>query len=153
MFAVAHFAQCEAHIEHAAAVHRALEDLLQGTLSSLDPDRTVGDTLPSGAASAPSVDSLDAIEVELAHEEELSRPALVKKAVRLHLDTLVLNRLLGPAATSSTWDSRTIRLRSIRGVINERVRHDSRGCTCAEKSEPSNNQMQRTALGPTGRRR
>jgi len=78
-------------------------------------------------------DSLDAIELELALEED---KLALRDAARLAIllaadDDMVMKPLLGPWAERSRWDPKTIRTRSVRAVINERVRH-SGGCVCAE---------------------
>ena len=99
----------------------------------LDLDRTIADLLPqSMGRRSGRADSLDAIELELALEED--KPALrdaARLAILLAADEMVMKPLLGPWAERSRWDPKTIRTRSVRAVINERVRH-SGGCVCAE---------------------
>jgi hypothetical protein len=80
----------------------------------------------------------------VALEEELGDPDVVNLALRQVADESVMKRLLGAAVQTSHWDAATIWVRSIRGVINERVRHRG-GCTCGET--PSNNKMQQTRHG------
>ena len=77
-------------------------------------------------------DSLDAIELELALEEDkLALRDAARLAILLAADDMVMKPLLGPWSERSRWDTRTIRMRSVRGVINERVRH-SGACVCAK---------------------
>jgi len=90
---------------------------------------------------------LDAVERQLALEEELGDRDLVKLALLQVADESVTKRLLGPALETSHWDAATIWVRSIRGIINERVRHCG-GCKCGDA--PSNNKMQLTRSGHLG---
>lgn len=132
-FAEAYFAGCGEHTRQAMAVHHALERMASKPLRDVDPDVPVGDLLPVDW-SAPSrpIDSLDALEREMALEAELG-PAQVEGERAGLADARVMKVLLGPAISSCTWESSTIRLRSIRGIINERVRHAPQACTCAER--------------------
>jgi hypothetical protein len=88
---------------------------------------------PAHRREAGRPDSLDAIELELALEEDkLALRDAARLAIRLAANDMVMKPPLGPwAAERSRRDPRTIRMRSVRGVINERVRH-SGGCVCAE---------------------
>jgi hypothetical protein len=49
-----------------------------------------------------------------------------------------MKALLGHGADESSWDPSTIWVRSVRGVINERVKLHKRGCRCTVA--PSNNE-------------
>jgi hypothetical protein len=75
-------------------------------------------------------DPLDRIEFAMAVEEEQGSmsdqemDAVIKDFSRTEH---VFNTLLGFVA--STWDPATIWVRSIRTIVNERVRHRG-GCTC-----------------------
>ena len=87
---------------------------------------------PAHRREAGRPDSLDAIELELALEEDkLALRDAARLAILLAADEMVMKPLLGPWAERSRWDPKTIRTRSVRAVINERVRH-SGGCVCAE---------------------
>lgn len=143
-FAAKHFSGCDTHRQHAEAVHAGLEHLTGRALKELDPETVVAEILPAPRASGShgeargAVDSLDAVELQLALEAELGKQELVKQALGQHLAAHALKALLGPAAERTTWDPATIRLRSVRGIINERVRHTGT-CTCAESGASSNN--------------
>lgn len=159
-FAAKYFAACHAHTEHAQAVHAGLEQLLGRRIEQLDPDALVSEILDRGGAGSTrghgaDNDFLDAIELKLALEEELTPPeqagrALaqaseqVKRALAQALAERTLKALLGAAARHTTWDAATIRHRSVRGIINERVRYAA-GCTCAERGAPSNDEMHLTS--------
>jgi hypothetical protein len=143
-FAVTHFATCEAHRAHARAVHDQLEALAKHDLLSLAPDDTIADVLGHSHGGDPEAgDSLDRVELQMALEEELSNRELVSRALHTWNAEQVLARLLDKQRPFSQWDPRTVWSRSVRGIVNERVRY-SGGCTCAPISAPSNNQMQRT---------
>jgi hypothetical protein len=137
------FPMCEAHRREAAAVYGALEQMGRSLVKQVDLDVTIADCLPKLFANRQPVgDSLDVIEHQLAAEAE--RGHLTQSAL-LHLaDESVMKPLLGPAAQTSRWNPSTIWMRSVRGVINERVRH-SGACNCGHT--PSNNKMQRTSHG------
>jgi hypothetical protein len=143
-FADTYFAGCPAHRREAQATFEALEQVAGRVLLALDADATVGAVLGSRDATPPA-DSLDVIEAQMALEEELARPTHMAEGFWMARADKVVRSLLGPAAQQSTWEPDTIWLRSVRGVVNERVRHRE-GCTSAEAGTPSNKQMQRTRL-------
>jgi hypothetical protein len=144
-FAVTHFGACDAHRSHAQTVYEQLDKLAKGRgVSSLAPDDTIAEVL--GHISDDdrlAGDSLDRVELQMALEEELSHTELVRRAVDARIAEHVLDTLLGPLRQANHWDPQTVWLRSVRGIVNERVRH-SGGCTCAPIDAPSKNQMQRT---------
>jgi hypothetical protein len=143
--AARHFPACEAHRREAAAIYLALDRMHPTSLHQLNIDMTIGELLPQLMSSRrPALDSLEAIELQMAVEEELDPRDLAKLAVAQVAEESVMQALLGAAAENSKWDARTIWVRSVRGVINERVRHAD-DCACAEA--PSNNEMQRTRHG------
>ena len=146
-FAATHFAGCSAHLIQAEAVHEQLAILAKSEALTVAPDDRIADLL-GHSASIPddAVDSLDRVELEMALEEELLQPELVKGAVGASSAEHTLATLLGPWRPYCPWDPETVWLRSVRGIINERVRH-SGGCYCAPISAPSNNKMQRTSHG------
>ena len=101
-------------------------------LDRLDPDLTVADLLPKLMANrSGGIDSLEAIELQMAleAEEKMAARDLDRLAAREVADEKLMNTLLGPWTPHSRWDPRTMWVRSLRGVINERVRH-SGGCVC-----------------------
>src|SRR5262245_20817112 len=131
-FAEAHFGGCAEHTRQALAVHRSLERISRQPMRDLDPDLPIGSFLPPSArAQSEPVDSLDAVELAMALEAEFAPTQLVAKPQQL-ADTRVMMAMLGDAISSCTWDASTIRLRSMRGIINERVRHAPNECTCVE---------------------
>jgi hypothetical protein len=126
------FPACPAHRREAGAVCRALGDMRGKPLDRLDLDLTVAELLPELMASRSSgIDSLEAIQLQMAleAEEKMEARDIVRLAAREVADEKVMNPLLGRWARHSGWDPRTIWVRSLRGVINERVRH-SGGCVC-----------------------
>jgi hypothetical protein len=133
-----YFRGCRKHAEEASAVFLAVEQLCGSDLADLDPEAALRDVLPEQTF---HFDSLEAVELELALEEELKHEDLVKMAIRRHMDETIMKALLGPAAAACSWDPRTIWARSARGVINERVRLQAGDCVC---SGPSNDKMQPT---------
>jgi acyl carrier protein len=127
-FAERYFASCEAHRQEAAAVHAAIEFLSQAEQVNLNPETSIAEILESVPNdSPPGMDSLDVVEFVVTIEEECGREipgdtdALRKWAV--------FGSLLGPNVNRSTWTGDTLQARSVRGVVNERVR--LRGdCSC-----------------------
>jgi len=140
-FAVAHFRGCEAHVHEAAVVHAALERICGVTFAALDPETTIRELAPAGEAVARLVprDSLELVELQLA-AEEASAPEMLR-ALHSLAGAAVMKAVLGPAALVTSWDPATVLARSVRGVINERVRHAG-NCTCGEA--PSNKELKLT---------
>jgi hypothetical protein len=130
-FAEAHFRGCEAHLHEAAAVHAALERICGVTFAALDPETTIRELAPSGDALARLVprESLELVELQLAAKQALA-PELLR-ALRSLAGAAVMKGVLGPVALVTSWDPSTVWARSVRGVINERVRHAGK-CTCEE---------------------
>src|SRR5262245_21691315 len=135
-FGCANFSGCDVHEREAAATHDVLERLARRQLSGLDPDAQLLDVLewaadPRGLPEAP--DSLDLVELLMALEEEFGTD-LVPGESELSMATwrlAVRNALLGVAAASSSWGADHIWARSVRGIVNERVRWAQAECTCA----------------------
>src|SRR5262245_24025304 len=145
-FARSHFDTCATHAHEAAAVFVVVESIGRSPLPGLDPDAAIRDILPRhGVEPGPAQDSLDALELRLAVEEEHRFRDLAALAVAQLENQDIMKALLGPGADLSSWDPSTIWVRSVRGVINERVRLFTRACTCS--AAPSNNEMQRTKHG------
>ena len=140
-FALTHFRGCEAHVQEAAVVHAALERICGRTFAALEPEATIAELAPSGEAIARRVraDSLALVELQLAAEAALT-PELLRALGSL-AGAAVMKELLGRVAAVTSWDPATVLARSVRGVINERVRHTGK-CTCGEA--PSNKEMQLT---------
>ena len=129
-FARSHFPACAVHVEEAAAVFTAIEAMNRGPVGSADPDIPLAQLVPDIARSAPSQgDSLDALERRMAIEAELGPSELTAVAIAQLADESVAKPLLGPAWGRSRWDPGTIWSRSLRGVVNERVRYRG-GCSC-----------------------
>ena len=127
-FANRYFAGCCAHIDEAAGAHRALELLSREQLSDLDPDSSIREVLERGT---PPADSLDTVEFGMKLEEEIG--ASIPSSDDAIWESLLLRVLLGPSAMRTTWDSATLPARSVRGVIDERVRLRS-GCACGQRA-------------------
>ena len=130
--AARHFPACAAHRREAAAVYLALGQIRPAPVNQADLDLTIGELLPHLTADRrPGHDSLAAIELQMALEEELGARDIVTLVAPALAAEKIMEQMLGSAAESSQWDASTIWMRSLRGVINERVRH-SLGCACGE---------------------
>ncbi len=123
-FARAHFGPCRIHLREARAVHAALEKMCHRTLASLDPEATIRDLLPLAEPRVKGTRRLRSTDLS-----GLTVRAVRDLVVELLADESVMKPLLGPAHSATRWDPSTIWARSVRGVINERVRHQQ-GCTC-----------------------
>jgi hypothetical protein len=125
-----HFPGCAVHCEEAAAVYTTVESLNGGRIGSDDPDIPLAQLVPEMARRALSQgDSLDVIENQMALEAELASSELTSLALAELADESVVKPLLGSAWGRSRWDPGTIWSRSLRGVVNERVRYRG-GCSC-----------------------
>jgi hypothetical protein len=124
------FPACACHAQAANAVHRAVEQLTGTRHPTLSLDETVAEALGhAGTGLYPGLDSLATVEVALAVEEEygLSSADALDDATAHR----ILAILLGPAAKASSWDARTVWVRSIRAIINARVGRDA-ACLCSK---------------------
>jgi hypothetical protein len=129
-FAVSHFPACTVHAEEATAVFTTFEALNRRPVHSADPDIPLAQLVPDLARNAPSQgDSLEALERTMAIEAELGAADSTAVAIAELADESVAKPLLGPAWGRSRWDPGTIWSRSLRGIVNERVRHRG-GCSC-----------------------
>jgi acyl carrier protein len=135
-FAAAYFNDCEAHAREARAVYEAVMRLRRDTMEKLDADAAVEVVLGASPGFLPGADSLDVVEQLMAIEEEIGPQTFdaEREPARSLISDAVFRVLLGPASARSQWNSATIWVRSIRGVINERVRWEG-GCTCAQSSD------------------
>jgi len=138
-FAQKHFQSCEAHSVQAAAVHGSLEFLCRTRLGEVSPDTTVSEVLgdraesmrrwfESGRKPSDAASLLITLQLTPAPREASSIP--------INADTwtgIIFRQLMGPFAKRTTWTADTIWTRSVRGVINERVRWSGH-CTCGERS-------------------
>jgi hypothetical protein len=125
-FASAHFGSCPQHMREAVAVHRGLERLCGKPLDNLDPEVTIGDLLPGSQVKVAS---------RIEEHQTLGQVLRSRELVTLALGQLagqkILDALLGSTAKRSSWDPHTVWSRSVRGVVNERVKHGGR-CSCVE---------------------
>jgi hypothetical protein len=118
-------------------VHRAVE-LLGKKQVNLDSEATIAELIGGAVRlntlnlNAVFVEELAVLEAEQAGRGDVDRQGLLHEAV----SALVLRELLGAAAKRTTWDPRTVWARSVRGVINERVRWQE-GCMCARVGRPT----------------
>src|SRR5678809_848939 len=111
-FARNHFAGCQAHTHEASAVHMALESMCGSPLADLNPDAVIRDVLPKyGVHPGTARDSLDAIELRLAIEEEHRARDLAALALVRVANENAMKALLGPRADKSSWDPATIWVR------------------------------------------
>jgi hypothetical protein len=138
-FAMQHFCACDMHQAEAIAVYNALEHLCERELPAIEPAKLVREILTAPTRLTPSVSDsnfgtnpLDCIEFAMAVEEEqgsMSDQEMDDVMKHFSKTEHVFNTLLGSVAGASTWDPATIWVRSIRTIVNERVRHRG-GCTC-----------------------
>jgi hypothetical protein len=137
-FAAHYFAAaCSVHRAEAISVYEALHRLCRRELPTIGPDTSVREILPAPARVPPSLsdfgsitDPFDRIEIAMAAEEEqgsMSDEEMDDIMKDFSRTEHVFNTLLDSVAT--TWDPATIWVRSIRMIVNERVRHRG-GCTC-----------------------
>jgi hypothetical protein len=126
------FGACAAHRREARSVHRALEQLAKHALPDLDPEATLAELLPAarGVLSAIRHDAVTSRDHYVTLAQAVSKGAIVREALQRHLAERIRTSLLGPAAARSTWQAHTLGARSVRGVVNERVRWLG-GCQCA----------------------
>ena len=142
-FASTHFGSCRGHCREAVAVHRALESLCGGAFDNLDPEVRIGELLPGNQATGPyRIETYQALGQTLRAREVVPR-AIEQFAAQLTIAVerlparRLMNALLGSTARHSTWDPQTIWSRSVRGVVNERVKHTG-DCSCVEgRSRPT----------------
>jgi hypothetical protein len=136
-FATAHFGSCARHRREAVAVHEALEEFCPVPLDEVDPEVSIGELLAS---------KLRPLLLRLRGRHPL-RARQATRTVRRSREFVRLamgqwgaesikKALLGSRARRSTWDADTMLLRSVRGVINERVKH-SGDCSCEERGRPT----------------
>jgi hypothetical protein len=133
-----HYPGCRAHASQAAAVFRAIQRISRQDEARILPDETVAGLFgePGLLNSRPAfMDPIEATQLLLALEAELERHLSDEEATRVLWATALFESLLGPAAKESSWTPETIWTRSIRGIINERVRclEENAPCTCGER--------------------
>ena len=91
-----------------------------------DPNASIAEVL-RGTASHVG-DSLDAVEFVMVIEDETGVSIRDDEA----WESVVFRVLVGPGAMRTTWDCETLPARSIRGIIEERVRLRD-DCACGQK--------------------
>ncbi|SRR5581483_4920692 len=138
-FAERNFPRCAAHRSAAVAVHRGIERLCGRGIPSIELQMLVREILPPPARlpqmTAPieySETPLDRMEMGVAIESEYRSMTERETLELLNAITrteYVFERLLGRSAHDCTWLPTTIWSRSIRSIVELRVRH-SGGCTC-----------------------
>jgi hypothetical protein len=144
-FASAHFGSCPDHQREAIAVHRVLEDRCDGRIDCLDPDVTIAEFFSSRIGAALRASILARIDQHQSlapgararsrERVKLMRPLLAE--ARRKAAARLMAALLGPTARQSTWDPQTIWSRSIRGVVNERVRYAGHDSCVEARSRPT----------------
>ena len=127
------FPVCAVHAQEAAAVHDVLERLARRQLPELDPEATIGEVVvpPTQRRSLQGLTlrEVAALVVELEFKYGITALPRADDFVGDAYGAAVLRALLGPAAQSSTWTGESIWPRSVRSIINERVRCRT-GCVC-----------------------
>ena len=141
-FAETYFSGCAAHRREAEGAFEALEDLTGRALLAVTADIPVGAVVAPSVSAAHAEDTADDVELQMAVEEEFGDSSLAQEALDVARADHVLRTLLGPATEHNTWDPETVWLRSLRGIVNERVRHRG-GCTCAEAERPGRKALPR----------
>ena len=134
-FAETYFGGCTAHTAAAEALYRALEELRHAD-TQLQPEATVAEAVMGSpdeprpesvfADAQKTTDLLGVVEKVVAADWPYDSP---QDAFRDVVARRVMESLLGPAARASTWTPRTVWVRSVRAIVNERVRHAG-GCSC-----------------------
>ena len=124
---------CRVHAQEAAAVYEVLERLAGCQLPELDPKATIGDfvTPPSQRRSLEGLTlrEVAALVIELEAKWGITTLPRADDFAGDAYGAAVLRALLGPAAQGCTWTGESIWPRSVRSVINERVRGQA-GCVC-----------------------
>ena len=132
-FATAHFGSCARHRREAVDVYEALEEFCSIPLDAPDPEVSIGELLASTLR--PLLLRLRARHPlrprQVAQKARRSRE-FVRSAMERWGAESTKKALLGSRARRSTWDARTMLLRSVRGVVNERVKHAG-DCSCVEE--------------------
>ena len=108
-FADAAFPDCAGHGAEALATLQVLERLVGHRLDHVELDAPLSQVLP-----------------------DRSRPAHHREVKEEIWATTVCHALLGPTARATTWDGSTIWARSLRGIINERMR-SAADCSCGRR--------------------
>jgi len=94
--------------------------------SDLSPESPIAEIVRQFSTVPRVADSLHVVEIVMGLEEEIG--ATIPDGM-VDSDGVIFRVVLGPRASQCTWAHETLRARSIRGVIEERVR--IRGdCTC-----------------------
>ena len=132
-FAARYFPRCRAHAREAAALHRVLERLSPKPRPVITADLAIADVV--GTHESPHFRNLDFLEVvelveALEAEWGVSRSRERTAATDAAWGALLSRWLLGSSPGTTTWDAETILARSVRGIIDERVRRAG-GCACA----------------------
>jgi hypothetical protein len=129
-FATSYFGDCAAHLREAQAVYEQLAALAKQDSLALDPDDTIREVFSRSPKII--VDRLYSLVRANLQPVEKCRTygELVTHALTALGAEPALASLLGPVRPDSRWDPETVWVRSVRGIVNERVRHGG-GCTCA----------------------
>ena len=132
-FADAAFPGCAGHQAEALATFQVLERLVGRRLDQVELDAPLSQALPDRRAiEALSLEQVAELVLALEEEYGVSVPAKHTEVKEEIWAIIVCHALLGPAAKASRWDASTIWLRSLRGIINERVKSGS-DCSCGER--------------------
>jgi hypothetical protein len=137
-FAERHFAGCVAHCREAEAVHSAVEMLSQKEQADLDPALTVAEVLCYDRSNSYPPALVAGIQKDKDFLAEMDRTAAAEWPYRSGEDALddvmayrVLSLMLGSTVSRSTWSPLTVWARSVRAMVDERVRR-SGGCSCVD---------------------
>jgi hypothetical protein len=132
---------CAAHAREASAVLVAIEGLVHRLPADLGPDMSVCDAL-GGAGSEPRPESLfddvqkmrDLLVVAEKNAAGQWPFGSVEETFREVFAHRVMETLLGAATSETTWAPHTVWARSLRGLVNERVRRLGT-CSCPDAEE------------------
>ena len=126
---------CSVHASEAVAVYRTLMRARRVDLANLSLDTTVADLFDRPGVLDPRPGTLEPLVAAKLLERAALRhgvPFSESDERRALWSEGLLQDLLGTARQQCRWDPATVWLRSIHGIINERVRWSKTGqaCTC-----------------------
>jgi hypothetical protein len=127
---------CAVHQREARSLHRTLEELARRDLPDVDPENTIVELLrgASRTLSAFPDDPITSQERFALRRQMMINSEMMAIALKRSVMDHLRQRLLGRAAAKSTWQAQTLPVRSLRGVVAERVRWRG-GCSCPDRGE------------------
>ena len=134
-FADISYPQCQLHAAEAASVYRTLQRLCRRGLANVRLDTPVSELFEEPGvldSRPPTLEPLVAAKLLELAELEQGEPLDDRGATRVLWSNALFQALLGKVCQQSSWTPASIWARSIRGIVNERVRWSSSAvaCTC-----------------------